>query len=222
MVGIPAHYPPNPRDIRPLPRLVEIHHSAAPPPLVFSSHSLLSRPVARRCSSSAATASASISIGGGGGQSSLPHRFEAAGREPDGDGVGGVGVEVDSGGGGSLRGGAAAGQAALVEEATATRGPLRYIGYDAYEVTCMLAALILQDDGIPITVHLSLDFFLCSFLFLVGFDRSEKIAALVKAANIKVEAYWPSLFAKLLEHRNVDDLILSVGSGKSPRPLIPS
>ncbi|KAL5221265.1 hypothetical protein ABZP36_025978 [Zizania latifolia] len=63
------------------------------------------------------------------------------------------------------------------------------------EVACTLAALILHDDGIPIT--------------------AEKIATLVKAANIKVEAYWPGLFAKLLEGRSVDDLILSVGSGKS-------
>ena len=60
------------------------------------------------------------------------------------------------------------------------------------EVACTLAALILHDDGIPIT--------------------SEKIATLVKAANIKVESYWPALFAKLLEKRSVDDLILSVGS----------
>jgi hypothetical protein len=35
----------------------------------------------------------------------------------------------------------------------------------------------------------------------------------VKAAGIKVEAYWPALFAKLLQTRSVDDLILSVGSG---------
>ena len=61
------------------------------------------------------------------------------------------------------------------------------------EVACTLAALILHDDSIPIT--------------------SEKIATLVKAANIKVESYWPALFAKLLEKRSVDDLILSVGSG---------
>jgi hypothetical protein len=43
--------------------------------------------------------------------------------------------------------------------------------------------------------------------------QSEKIATVVKAAGIKVEAYWPALFAKLLQSRSVDDLILSVGSG---------
>ncbi|EMS47218.1 hypothetical protein CFC21_109590 [Triticum aestivum] len=66
------------------------------------------------------------------------------------------------------------------------------------EVACTLAALILHDDGIPIT--------------------SEKIATVVKAAGIKVEAYWPALFAKLLEKRSVDDLILSVGSGGGGAP----
>ena len=67
------------------------------------------------------------------------------------------------------------------------------------EVACTLAALILHDDGIPIT--------------------SEKIGTLLKAANIKAESYWPALFAKLLEKRSVDDLILSVGSGGGAAPV---
>ncbi|CAD6266407.1 unnamed protein product [Miscanthus lutarioriparius] len=46
------------------------------------------------------------------------------------------------------------------------------------ELACTYAALILSDDGIAIT--------------------AEKIATIVKAANIKVESYWPALFAKLL------------------------
>uniref|UniRef100_A0A0E0H7W4 Uncharacterized protein n=1 Tax=Oryza nivara TaxID=4536 RepID=A0A0E0H7W4_ORYNI len=43
-VGIPAHYPPNPRDIDPPPRPVEIHHAppervgASVPPAPLSSH----------------------------------------------------------------------------------------------------------------------------------------------------------------------------------------
>ncbi|KAJ7529811.1 hypothetical protein O6H91_15G066800 [Diphasiastrum complanatum] len=61
------------------------------------------------------------------------------------------------------------------------------------EQACVYAALILHDDGIPIT--------------------AEKIATLVKAANVKIESYWPSLFAKLLEKRSVEDLIVNVGSG---------
>ncbi|KAL3694272.1 hypothetical protein R1sor_007923 [Riccia sorocarpa] len=61
------------------------------------------------------------------------------------------------------------------------------------ELACTYAALILHDDGIPIT--------------------AEKIATLVKAANVTVESYWPGLFAKLLEKRNLEDLITNVGGG---------
>nr|GMD80925.1 60S acidic ribosomal protein P1-like [Ipomoea batatas] len=61
------------------------------------------------------------------------------------------------------------------------------------ELACTYAALILHDDGIPVT--------------------AEKIAALVKSANVTVESYWPSLFAKLCEKRNIEDLIMSVGAG---------
>ncbi|XAR68519.1 hypothetical protein NMG60_11003664 [Bertholletia excelsa] len=61
------------------------------------------------------------------------------------------------------------------------------------EQACTYAALLLHDDGIPVT--------------------GEKIATVVKAANITVESYWPGLFAKLIENRNVNDLIMNVGSG---------
>jgi len=61
------------------------------------------------------------------------------------------------------------------------------------EVACTYAALALYDDNIPIT--------------------AEKISTLVKAANVQIESYWPGLFAKLLEKRNIEDLLLSVGSG---------
>ncbi|KAK4489784.1 hypothetical protein RD792_000437 [Penstemon davidsonii] len=61
------------------------------------------------------------------------------------------------------------------------------------ELACTYAALILHDDGIAVT--------------------AEKIATLVKAANLTVESYWPSLFAKLCEKRNVEDLVMNVGSG---------
>lgn len=36
---------------------------------------------------------------------------------------------------------------------------------------------------------------------------------MVKAANVSVESYWPSLFAKLVEKRNIEDLITNIGSG---------
>ncbi|KAK4745437.1 hypothetical protein SAY87_011749 [Trapa incisa] len=67
------------------------------------------------------------------------------------------------------------------------------------EVACSYATMILHDDGIPIT--------------------AEKIATLVKSANVSVESYWPSLFAKLAEKRNVDDLIMNVGSGGGAAPV---
>ncbi|KAH7314481.1 hypothetical protein KP509_21G004600 [Ceratopteris richardii] len=63
----------------------------------------------------------------------------------------------------------------------------------ASNLACIYAALLLHDEGIPIT--------------------AEKIATVTKAANINVEPFWPSLFAKLLEMRNIEDLISNVGAG---------
>ncbi|KAI5059957.1 hypothetical protein GOP47_0024377 [Adiantum capillus-veneris] len=62
------------------------------------------------------------------------------------------------------------------------------------ELGCTYAALILHDDNIAIT--------------------AEKIAA-----NVQVEAYWPALFAKLLEKHSVEDLITNVGSGGGGAPV---
>jgi large subunit ribosomal protein LP1 len=39
---------------------------------------------------------------------------------------------------------------------------------------------------------------------------------MIKAAGITVEPYWPSLFSKLLEKTNMDDLISSIGSAPAP------
>ncbi|CAK7348629.1 unnamed protein product [Dovyalis caffra] len=61
------------------------------------------------------------------------------------------------------------------------------------EQACSYAAIILYDDNISIT--------------------AEKIATVVKAANVQIESYWPGLFAKLAEKRNIEDLIMNVGSG---------
>ncbi|XP_065652032.1 large ribosomal subunit protein P1-like isoform X2 [Hydra vulgaris] len=60
------------------------------------------------------------------------------------------------------------------------------------ELACVYSALILHDDDVPIT--------------------SEKITKLVAAANVQVEPFWPILFAKALEGRNIGDLICNVGS----------
>lgn len=34
----------------------------------------------------------------------------------------------------------------------------------------------------------------------------------MKAADVTVESYWPSLFAKLTQSKNVDDLVLNAGA----------
>ncbi|KAJ0034608.1 hypothetical protein Pint_24647 [Pistacia integerrima] len=64
------------------------------------------------------------------------------------------------------------------------------------ELACTYASLILHDDGIVIT--------------------PEKIATVLKTANLNIESYWPSLFSKLCEKRSIEDLILNVGSGGAP------
>lgn len=48
--------------------------------------------------------------------------------------------------------------------------------------------------------------------------QSEKISTILKAANVDVEPYWPSLFAKALEGVNVKDLITNIGSGVGAAP----
>lgn len=53
--------------------------------------------------------------------------------------------------------------------------------------------------------------FFISLCCLAHFDevilQEDKISALVKAANVDVEAFWPSLFAKLLQKVSVDDIV---------------
>ncbi|XP_010263852.1 PREDICTED: 60S acidic ribosomal protein P1-like [Nelumbo nucifera] len=67
------------------------------------------------------------------------------------------------------------------------------------EQACSLALLILHDEGIPVT--------------------AEKISTIVKSSNVSVESYWPSLFAKLAEKRNIEDLIMNAGSGGGGAPV---
>ena len=61
------------------------------------------------------------------------------------------------------------------------------------ELACVYAALILADDNITVT--------------------SDKLNAVLKAANYEVEPYWPGLFANALEGVKVRDLITNIGSG---------
>jgi large subunit ribosomal protein LP1 len=62
-----------------------------------------------------------------------------------------------------------------------------------HELAVIYAALILQDEGIAIT--------------------GEKIQAILTAAGVQVEPFWPSLYAKALEGVNVKDLISNISSG---------
>ena len=42
--------------------------------------------------------------------------------------------------------------------------------------------------------------------------QGEKIQALLDAAGVTVEPFWPGMFAKALEGRNIGDLLCSVGT----------
>ncbi|KAG2454275.1 hypothetical protein HYH02_001306 [Chlamydomonas schloesseri] len=66
------------------------------------------------------------------------------------------------------------------------------------ELACTYAALILHDDGLEIT--------------------ADNINTICKAAGVEVEAYWPSLFAKLFAKKSMDDLITNVGAGGGAAP----
>merc|ERR1712227_280352 len=61
------------------------------------------------------------------------------------------------------------------------------------ELACTYAALILNDDGIDIT--------------------ADKLTAILKAAKVDVEPFWPGLFAGALKDVDVTSLISNIGSG---------
>merc|ERR1712002_1281969 len=61
------------------------------------------------------------------------------------------------------------------------------------ELACTYAALILNDDDVEIT--------------------GDKITAILKAANVDFEPFWPSLFAGALKDVDVRSLITNIGSG---------
>lgn len=60
------------------------------------------------------------------------------------------------------------------------------------ELACVYAALVMMDDDIAVT--------------------GDKIATLLKAANVTIEPFWPSLFARALEGIDAKDLLNTIGS----------
>lgn len=72
------------------------------------------------------------------------------------------------------------------------------------ELACTYAALILHDEGIDINGTL-------------GLTLGNKIASLVNAAGVNIDAFWPKLFAKALDGVNVADFF-AVGGGESSAP----
>merc|ERR1712131_20161 len=73
------------------------------------------------------------------------------------------------------------------------------IGYKmSAELACTYAALILNDDDVEIT--------------------GDKITAILKAANVEFEPFWPSLFAGALKDVDVRSLITNIGSGVGSVP----
>ncbi|XP_064652490.1 large ribosomal subunit protein P1-like [Lineus longissimus] len=66
------------------------------------------------------------------------------------------------------------------------------------ELACTYSALILADDDVAIT--------------------ADKLQTILKAANVKVEPFWPGLFAKALTDVNVKELVTKIGSSAGSGP----
>ncbi|KAM5332012.1 LOW QUALITY PROTEIN: large ribosomal subunit protein P1-like [Glossophaga mutica] len=65
------------------------------------------------------------------------------------------------------------------------------------ELTCIYLALILLEDEVTVT--------------------EDKICALIRAAGVNVEPFWPGLFAKALANVSIRSLVCKAGAG-GPAP----
>merc|ERR1711862_291592 len=63
---------------------------------------------------------------------------------------------------------------------------------DKSELAIVYASLILASGGLEVT--------------------AERLESVVKSANVEVESYWYSLFAKALEGKDVNELVSNAGS----------
>jgi len=70
------------------------------------------------------------------------------------------------------------------------------------ELAVTYAALILHDDGVDIT--------------------ADKLNSILKASNVSVPAYYPSLFQRVFASRNLDDLLASSSASAGPAPVAPA
>merc|ERR1711974_321636 len=69
------------------------------------------------------------------------------------------------------------------------------------ELAMSYAALILHDDGLPIT--------------------EENLENILAAANVKVQPFWPRVFAKILDGKDADtinDIIMGGGAAAEEAP----
>lgn len=92
-----------------------------------------------------------------------------------------------------------------------------------YSVNFILTTPIEKTDGIICVTKYRFLEIIGSAIFLFSGEivktlmtfllQAEKIDTLLKAANVECESYWPSLFAKLAEKKNIEDLIVNVGAG---------
>merc|ERR1712183_419021 len=74
----------------------------------------------------------------------------------------------------------------------------RKMAQNVSEKACVYASIILADDQIEIT--------------------ADKISALLSAANVDVESYWPGLFAKAVNGIDVKAIVGNVGVGSGSAP----